>query len=129
MEVHDPQGAHAAAIPRLRRVDAGADHRVGMWARKVGPSTAALLDAIMGSKVHPQQGFKRRLGILRLAKHYPPERLERACVCALVYWTLTYKRGAAILQNKLDDQPLPGEEEQRALPSHENLRGSRDYLN
>ena len=36
---------------------------------------------------------------------------------------------AAILQNKLDDQPLPGEEEQRALPLHENIRGSRYYLN
>lgn len=103
--------------------------RLGAWGRKIGPSTAALLEAIMASKVHPQQGFKRCLGILRLAKHYPPERLEKACARALRFRTLTYKSVAAILQNKLDQQPLDDGEEQRTLPLHENIRGSRYYLN
>ena len=103
--------------------------RIIAWARKTGPKTAALLEAVMASKVHPQQAFKRCLGILRLGKHYPAERLERACARALAYRTLTYKSVAAILQNKLDQQPLPDEEPQRALPLHENIRGSRYYLN
>lgn len=103
--------------------------RLGAWGRKIGPNTAALVEAIMASKVHPQQGFKRCLGILRLAKHYPPERLEKACARALRFRTLTYKSVAAILQNKLDLQALPEDEPQRALPLHENIRGSRYYLN
>ena len=47
--------------------------RIAGWAKKSGPQTVALVEAIMASKVHPQQGFKRCLGILRLGKEYTPE--------------------------------------------------------
>ena len=83
----------------------------------------------MASKVHPQQGFKRCLGILRLGKHYPPDRLERACARALRFRTLTYKSVLAILQSKRDQEPLPDDQPQASLPLHENIRGSRYYLN
>jgi hypothetical protein len=43
-------------------VDAGA---IAGWAKKTGPQAVALVEAIMASKVHPQQGFKRCLGILQ----------------------------------------------------------------
>ena len=103
--------------------------RILSWAKKAGPQTVALLEAIMASKTHPQQGFKRCLGILRLGKHYEPERLERACARALRFRTLTYQSVLTILQNKLDAEPLPGEELQGVLPLHENIRGSAYYLN
>jgi transposase len=103
--------------------------RIAAWAKKTGPQAVALVEAIMASKVHPQQGFKRCLGILRLSKQYPADRLERACARALRFRTLTYNSVAAILKHKLDQQPLPGDEPQRALPLHENIRGSRYYLN
>ena len=102
--------------------------RIVAWAKKTGPKTAALLDAIMASKVHPQQAFKRCVGILRLADHYP-DRLERACARALHFRTLTYKSVEAILHNNLDREPLPDDEPQATLPLHENIRGSRYYVN
>ena len=86
--------------------------RIAGWAKKSGPQTVALVEAIMASKVHPQQGFKRCLGILRLGKEYTPERLERASARALRFRTLTYTSVAAILKNNLDQEPLPGDEPQ-----------------
>jgi hypothetical protein len=119
----------AEHMPRAHRDHAEwTPERIVAWAKKTGPKTAALLDAIMASKVHPQQAFKRCVGILRLGEHYP-ERLERACARALHFRTLTYKSVAAILQNNLDREPLPGDEPQATLPLHENIRGSRYYMN
>jgi len=117
-------------MPRAHRDHAEwTPERIAGWAKKSGPQTVALVEAIMASKVHPQQGFKRCLGILRLGKEYTPERLERASARALRFRTLTYTSVAAILKNNLDQEPLPGDEPQGSLPLHENIRGSRYYLN
>jgi len=97
------------------------------WASKTGPQTVALLDAIMASKAHPQQGFKACLGVLRLAKQYPAERVERASARAVHFRTFTYGSVASMLKNNLDQLPLPGEEAQQALPLHGNIRGGRYY--
>jgi len=100
------------------------------WGKKIGPKTGAFLEAVLACKIHPQQAFKRCRGVLALARSYPPERLERACARALHFRTLTYVSVEAILRNKRDQEPLPGEEDkQRSLPLHENVRGSRYYLN
>jgi transposase len=102
--------------------------RLTSWARITGPNTVALLEAIMASKTHPQQGFKACLGVLRQARNYPRERVERAAARALYHRTLNSRSVASILQHKLDQLPLPGEEEpQHALPLHENIRGGRYY--
>ena len=101
--------------------------RLTGWAKKTGPQTAALLEAIMASKAHPQQGFKACLGILRLAKQYPAARIERAAARALHFRTLSSGSVASILKHNLDQLPLPGEEPQQALPLHENIRGRGYY--
>jgi transposase len=97
------------------------------WGRKTGPSTAALLEAIMASKAHPQQGFKSCLGILRKTKDFPAERIERAAARALHFRSLNSGSVASILKNNLDQSPLPGEEPQQALPLHGNIRGGDYY--
>jgi transposase len=97
--------------------------RLTEWAKKTGPQTVALLEAVMASKAHPQQGFKACLGILRLAKSFPPARIERAAARALFFRTLNSGSVASMLKNNLDQLPLPGEEPQQALPLHENIRG------
>jgi transposase len=102
--------------------------RLTDWAKKTGPKTEALVAAVMASKPHPQQGFKACLGILRLARGVPPERIERASARALHFRTLNSGSVASILKHKLDQLPLPGEDEpQQALPLHENIRGRRYY--
>ena len=48
------------------------------WAEKTGPHTARLVQNIIESRAHPEQAYRSCLGILRLEKHYPKERLENA---------------------------------------------------
>ena len=57
-------------------------------AKKMEPKTAALFEAVMSSKAHPQQGFKACLGIVRLAKQNPAERIEWAAARAPHFRTL-----------------------------------------
>jgi len=101
--------------------------RLTDWAKRTGPQTVALLAAVMASKAHPQQGFKACLGILRLAKDYPAERIERAAERAVRFKTLNSGSVASILRHKLDQLPLPGEEPQQSLPLHQNIRGGGYY--
>jgi transposase len=100
--------------------------RIIDWARSVGPSTAALAEELMQRRPHPEQGFRSCLGLLRLRKKYPQERIERACARALKYRACTYKSVAAILANNLDGKDLV-EESQRSLPLHRNVRGPGYY--
>ncbi|MEN9818569.1 MAG: hypothetical protein RLZ32_2449 [Gemmatimonadota bacterium] len=118
----------AAHMPRGHREYAEwTPARIVSYARKVGPRTAALVEAILESRMHPEHGFKRCLGIIRLHDKYP-ERLERACARALHYRTLTYRSVVAILQHNLDAQPLPSDApKQLSLPQHGNIRGSTYY--
>ena len=49
------------------------------WAAKIGPHTTELIEVILNSRKHPQQGFRSCMGILRLSKSYDDQRLEAAC--------------------------------------------------
>lgn len=53
------------------------------WARTIGPQTAALVEAILADRPHPEQGYRSCLGILRLAKRDGDTRLEAACARAV----------------------------------------------
>jgi hypothetical protein len=101
--------------------------RLVTWAKKTGPSTAALVEEIMSLKVHPQQGFKACLGILHLESDYEPKRIEAACRRALAMRACTYKSVKAILRNNLDAQPLDDAPQASSLPLHENVRGAGYY--
>jgi transposase len=100
--------------------------RLVRWAAKAGPNTAELIKTIMAKKIHPQQGFRPCLGVMRLGKHYGLDRLEKACRRALRLGASNYKSVESILKNNLDRQPLPDaeKEEDRQIPEHENLRGA-----
>lgn len=102
--------------------------RVIQWAGKVGPACAQLVEQLIKSRPHPQQGFRPALGIIRLAQQekYGPERVEKACARALRFRTLSYKSVAAILQHHLEDaEQVP--EVKGPLPEHENVRGPGYY--
>lgn len=102
--------------------------RLLKWAAQVGPSTEAMLDALMRRKPHPEMGFRACLGVMRLTKHYEPARVEAACERAIRMNAVSYKSVAAILRNNLDG--IADEEQsstQASLPLHENVRGARYY--
>jgi len=101
--------------------------RLIRWAAKTGTATAKLVEAILSSRVHPQQGFRSCLGIMRLGKHYGAERLEAACARALLIGGLTYKSVKAILTHGLDQRPLPQAPIETQALHHENIRGPHYY--
>lgn len=100
--------------------------RLIRWAEKSGPATAELVEQIMLSRAHPQQGFRACLGIMRLGKTYGAERLEAACRRALAVGGLSYKSVRSILANGLDQEPLE-ESAEAASIEHDNVRGASYY--
>ena len=104
--------------------------RLVRWAAKTGGATEGVVEAILASRPHPQQGFRSCLGLLRLGKSYSPERLEAACRRALAIGSASYKSVQSILKNDLDSQPLPVPEVPEASPiEHPNIRGTLYYEN
>lgn len=103
--------------------------RLVRWAGKSGGSVAKVVEFIMGSREHPQQGFRACLGIMRLGKGYDAERLEAACTRALRLNACSYKSIASILKHGLDQQPLPENRSQSTPIEHTNVRGAGYYDN
>jgi transposase len=101
--------------------------RLADWAKKIGPQTAALIQAMLNLPEHPQQAFKKCMGVLSLSRQYEAVRIEGACARALRVRALNCRSIRTILKNNLDRAPLPGDEPQQALPLHQNIRGGRYY--
>jgi transposase len=76
--------------------------RLYRWAGNIGPSTRALIEKIVKTKFHPQQGFRPAIGILRLSKSYGEERLEAAAVIALEFGFVRTRQIADLLKNGRD---------------------------
>ena len=104
--------------------------RLIRWAETSGGATAQVVETILASRAHPQQGFRSCLGIMRLGKSYGSERLEAACRRALQLGACSYKSIESILKHELDHQPLPEPPTPRSpLASHDNIRGPQYYRN
>ena len=97
------------------------------WAAQTGPQTAAMVDAILASRCHPQQGFRSAMGLIRLSKVYGVERLEAACALALAGQATSYKSVKSILETGLDKQPQQAELIQTEPIKHNNIRGGNYY--
>lgn len=70
---------------------------------------------------HPEQGFRTRLGVLRLFRELDTSRAEAVATRALAIGALTYKSVASILKNNLDRAPRAAESS--TVIEHQNLRG------
>ena len=97
------------------------------WAEKIGSHTAEFIKGMIHQRPYPEQGYKAAVGVLRLARVYSNERLEKACELASMYEYNSYHRVANILKKKIDmdsdfkENPLP------TLPQHDNIRGTSYY--
>jgi transposase len=101
--------------------------RLVRWGQGVGSATGTLVQRILESKPHPEQGYRACLGLLRLGKRYSAERLEAACFRALRSSATSYRSVKSILEHGLDQVPLE-EQAQLDLPAeHENVRGRSYY--
>jgi transposase len=111
-----------------RRHAAWTPQRITEWAGKTGPATAALVEAILASRPHPEQGYRAALGIIRLAGRYGDGRAEAACARALRLRSHSYRSVESILRTGLDRRPLPGDAPQLPPhPAHDNVRGPGYY--
>lgn len=99
--------------------------RMVEWASQTGPYTGKLVQQILESRPHPEQGFRSAMGIMRLAKGYGAERVEAACERALSIKARSYRSVKSILENRLEGKVASGKEE--APIEHANVRGPAYY--
>ena len=104
--------------------------RLVNWGNAIGAHTAALVEHVIRSKPHPEQGYRSALGILRLANKHGNERLERAAEKAFQICSPSYKTVKTMLQQRMESTPLRGEPQATADPEHlgvANVRGRGYY--
>lgn len=96
------------------------------WAGGIGEPAKRLIEKILQSKAHPEQGYKSCLGVLSFAKKVGKERLNNACERALCYGDYKYSIVKKILDKGLDKEPVQLEIP-CTIPTHENIRGEKYY--
>jgi len=114
--------------PKHRHYLEWTPERLMEWAGKIGPAAAAIAGEILKSRRYPEQGYRACLGLIRLARRYPAERVEAACARALASRACSYRSVKSILETNLDSQPL---EESAVCSAHQlmhaNVRGPAYY--
>jgi transposase len=101
--------------------------RVLRAAEAIGPATTALVERILTSRPHPEQGFRTCLGILRLVRGFGAERVEAACQRGLDIGARSYGSVLSILRNGLDRAFRPDPLPEEPPLQHGNIRGSGYY--
>ena len=110
-----------------REYAAWTPQRLITWAAATGKATATVVETILSRKIYPEHAFNSCLGVISLGKRFGNERLESACERALAIKGVHYKSIKSILENKLDQKPLPKQLDLLSV-THENIRGA-DYYN
>jgi len=124
------RGAHTTIsehMPQSHRAHAQwTPERLIHWGASVGAHTRAVVEHLLKSKRHPEQGYRACLGLLSLARQYGQERLEAASSLAVKLQSPSRKSVLSILKTGRDQlsQETP---EQLDLPEHTNVRGAKYY--
>ena len=100
--------------------------RMRRWGESIGERTGAMIEAITTEAVHPDQTYRRSLGLLRLAKRFGNDRLELACDRALKLRAIGFRSVKNILEKGLETSDIPENDASQPL-FHDNLRGSDYY--
>jgi hypothetical protein len=85
-----------------------------------------VVEHLLKSKPHPEQGYRACLGLLSLARQYGQGRLEAASTLAVKLQSPTRKSVLSILKTGRD-QRQPAAPEPIDLPEHTNVRGPKYY--
>jgi transposase len=101
--------------------------RIQREAAVIGDAAAALVEIVLRSRPHPEQGFRSCIGILGLRKRYGTERLDAACAKALALGTRSYGSVAAILKNARESKTAHETETEQPSLLHDNIRGPAYY--
>jgi len=101
--------------------------RLISWASETGPATAQVVQSILDTRKHPEQGYRSCLGIQSLGRKYGSERLEAASERALACNAVSYRSLKSILSGGLDRIPLQKRVETVKVLEHDHLRGAAYY--
>jgi transposase len=74
-------------------------------AKTLGTHVSQLVDQLLSSRVHPEQGYRPCLGIVRLADRYGEQRLDAACCRALVFSAVSYNGSSGGCFSQVVDLP------------------------
>jgi len=122
--VHTTLSQH---MPRSHREHAQwTPTRLINWGASIGANTCAVVEHLLKSKPHPEQGYRTCLGLLALARQYGQGRLEAASALAVKLQSPTRKSVLSILKTGRDQRPASTPEE-LDLPAHPNVRGPKYY--
>jgi transposase len=124
------RGAHTTLdehMPKSHRAHAQwSPKRLIQWGESIGAATGAVVEHLLRSKPHPEQGYRACLGLLALGREYGEARLESASALARHLGSPTRKSVMSILQSGRDLQ-RPSEPIALELPLHGNVRGAGYY--
>jgi len=104
--------------------------RLIRWGESIGPHTAAVIEHVLRTRPHPEQGYRSALGLLRLTGKFTAQRLEQACERALAIQSPGYRTVKTILKQRMESAPMRDAdtrtEDATAQLGAANVRG-RDY--
>jgi transposase len=112
--------------PSHRIVSQWTPARLISWGHTIGLHTGNLIEQIILSKSHPEQGFRPARGIIRLGTIYGDSRLEAACAIAGQYRLLRVRQINDILKNG-KDKIFDITNESRTVNNIGNIRGETYY--
>jgi len=129
------QGAHSTCqehMPQAHQAMHGwSPERFLSWAGDIGTETREVVRCILQEKRHIEQSYRRVLALLKNAKKYGRERLNKACGRALLIGSPTRSSVESILKQGLDriaiETPHNAVQEELSLDHHENVRGEDYY--
>ena len=100
--------------------------KIMAWSEKNGYETFCLFQSILADRDHPYIAHRACLGIIRLEKKYPAERIEAACRRLNLLENTRIDSLKSILENGLDRLPVAPKAEPKPI-QHPNIRGSVYY--
>jgi len=101
--------------------------RFRSWARKIGPNTVAVVEAVLASRTIEQQNYRSCFGLLKLADKHSESRLEAACAKAMALETPAYSVIKNILKSGRDLAEPTSSAPVRPMKIHRNVRGNDYY--
>ena len=99
--------------------------RLIQWGSSIGIHTGAVVEHLLRSKPHPEQGYRACLGLLNLSREYGESRLEAASALAVRLGSPNRRSVKSILENGRDLRQT--ESLDLELPIHGNVRGPGYY--
>ena len=98
------------------------------WAKDLGEDVLIWVQTIFKQKQHEEQAYRVCLGLLNLARTYPNQRINNACIIANQHKLYRIKQIKTILVSN-QDQLVPERSEQLPLlpQTHENIRGPQSF--